>query len=87
MMRVGPFKPVHVKTMVAQQQRMLLASPKLSQAPGGGVRISVRGNRRTRSISCRGEEDTSRLRDDVAVPPCDAARIAAPSIAFCSVLQ
>ena len=40
MMRVGPFKPVHVKTMVAQQQRMLLTSPKLSQA--GGVESEYR---------------------------------------------
>src|SRR5436853_6689216 len=29
MMRVGPFKPVHVKTLVAQEQRMLLTSRKL----------------------------------------------------------
>ena len=29
MMRVGLYKPVHVKTMVSQQQRMLLTSRKL----------------------------------------------------------
>ena len=29
MMRVGLFKPVHVKTLVAQEQRMLLTSRKL----------------------------------------------------------
>ena len=28
MMRVGLFKPVHVKTLLAQQQRMLLTSRK-----------------------------------------------------------
>ena len=31
MMRVGLFKPVHVKTLVAQEQRMLLTSRKLLQ--------------------------------------------------------
>src|SRR5262245_4219455 len=29
MMRVGLFKPVHVKTLIAQEQRMLLTSRKL----------------------------------------------------------
>src|SRR5690242_6916399 len=31
MMRVGLFKPVHVKTLVAQQQRLLLTNRKLLQ--------------------------------------------------------
>ena len=31
MMRVGLFKPVHVKTLVAQEQPMLLTSRKLLQ--------------------------------------------------------
>src|SRR3984893_5070375 len=31
MMRVGLFKPVHVKTLAAQEQRMLLTSRKLIQ--------------------------------------------------------
>ena len=31
MMRVGLFKPVHVKTLIAQEQRMLLTSRKLVQ--------------------------------------------------------
>ena len=31
MMRVGLFKPVHVKTLAAQEQRMLLTSRKLLQ--------------------------------------------------------
>ena len=31
MMRVGLFKPVHVKTLVAQERRMLLTSRKLLQ--------------------------------------------------------
>src|SRR5713101_6335318 len=42
MMRVGLFKPVHVKTLVAQEQRMLLTSRKLAstQAAGPGARFA-----------------------------------------------
>ena len=42
MMRVGLFKPVHVKTLVAQEQRMLLTSRKTlsAQATGCGVRFT-----------------------------------------------
>ena len=39
MMRVGLFKPVHVKTLVAQEQRMLLTSSKLHQAQAAGRRV------------------------------------------------
>jgi len=44
MMRVGLFKPVRVKTLVAQEQRMLLTSRKLlhQQATGLGVRFAIR---------------------------------------------
>ena len=31
MMRVGPFKPVHVKTLASHEKRMLLSSRKLLQ--------------------------------------------------------
>lgn len=41
MMRVGLFKPVHVKTLVAQEQRMLLTSRKLLQT--WKTRCSTRG--------------------------------------------
>ena len=42
MMRVGLFKPVHVKTLVAQEQRMLLTQPQAAsaQAAGPGVRFA-----------------------------------------------
>ena len=44
MMRVGLFELVHVKTLVAQEQRMLLTSRKLlhQQATGLGVRFAIR---------------------------------------------
>ena len=40
MMRVGLFKPVHVKTLVAQEQRMLLTNRKLLAT--GGVSSQCR---------------------------------------------
>ena len=42
MMRVGLFKPVHVKTLVAQEQRMLLDQPQATsmQAAGRGFRFA-----------------------------------------------
>src|ERR1700726_2703341 len=46
MMRVGLFKPVHVKTLVAQEQRMLLTSRKLLQRKLLDVESDVRGTLR-----------------------------------------
>jgi len=46
MMRVGLFKPVHVKTLVAQQQRMLLTSRKLLQRKLLDVEADLRGTLR-----------------------------------------
>src|ERR1700680_3187771 len=46
MMRVGLFKPVHVKTLVAQEQRMLLTSRKLLQRKLLGVESDLRGTLR-----------------------------------------
>src|SRR5258706_4537774 len=43
MMRVGLFKPVHVKTLVAQEQRMLLTSRKLLQRKLLEVESDLRG--------------------------------------------
>jgi transposase len=40
MIRVGLFKPVQVKTLVAQQRRMLLTPGALAQAAGRGVRFA-----------------------------------------------
>ena len=46
MMRVGLFKPVHVKTLVAQEQRMLLTSRKLIQRKLMDVECDMRGTLR-----------------------------------------
>jgi transposase len=46
MMRVGLFKPVHVKTLVAQEQRMLLTSRKLLQRKLLDVEPDLRGTLR-----------------------------------------
>src|SRR6516162_3369395 len=46
MMRVGLFKPVHVKTQMAQQQRMLLTSRKLLQRKLLDVESDLRGTLR-----------------------------------------
>jgi len=46
MMRVGLFKPVHVKTLVAQEQRMLLTSRKLVQRKLLDLESDLRGTLR-----------------------------------------
>jgi transposase len=46
MMRVGLFKPVHVKTLAAQEQRMLLTSRKLLQRKLLDVECELRGTLR-----------------------------------------
>jgi len=46
MMRVGLFKPVHVKTLVAQEQRMLLTSRKLLQRKLLDLECGLRGTLR-----------------------------------------
>jgi transposase len=46
MMRVGPFKPVHVKTQLAQEQRMLLSSRRLLQRKLLDIECDLRGTLR-----------------------------------------
>ena len=46
MMRVGLFKPVHVKTLAAQEQRMLLTSRKLIQRKLLDIESDMRGTLR-----------------------------------------
>jgi hypothetical protein len=45
-MRVGLFKPVHVKTLAAQEQRMLLTSRKLVQRKLIDIECDMRGTPR-----------------------------------------
>ena len=47
MMRVGLFKPVHVKTLAAQEQRMLLTSRKLLQRKLLDIECDMRGTLRS----------------------------------------
>src|SRR6202162_4244736 len=61
MMRVGLFKPVHVKTLAAQEQRMLLTSRKLLQRKLLDLESDLRGtsqfrfeSRRRQPLSVRG---------------------------------
>ncbi len=66
MMRVGLFKPVHVKTLVAQEQRMLLTSRKLLQRKMLDVECDLRGTLRNfglkvGTVSTRGYE--ARIRE------------------------
>ena len=66
MMRVGLFKPVHVKTLVAQEQRMLLTSRKLLQRKLLDVECDLRGTLRNfglkvGTVSTRGYE--ARIRE------------------------
>jgi transposase len=46
MMRVGLFKPVHVKTQLAQEQRMLLSSRRLLQWKLLDLECDLRGTLR-----------------------------------------
>ena len=46
MMRVGLFKPVHVKTLASQERRMLLTSRKLLQRKLLDVEADLRGTLR-----------------------------------------
>src|SRR6202795_3763285 len=54
MMRVGLFKPVHVKTLVAQQQRMLLTSRKLLQRKLLDAESDLRGTLRNFGLKVGG---------------------------------
>jgi transposase len=54
MMRVGLFKPVHVKTLVAQEQRMLLNSRKLLQRKLLDVESDLRGTLRNFGLKVGG---------------------------------
>ena len=66
MMRAGLFKPVHVKTLIAQEQRMLLTSRKLLQRKLLDIECDLRGTLRNfglkvGTVSTRGYE--ARIRE------------------------
>ena len=76
MMRVGLFKPVHVKTLVAQEQRMLLTSRKLLQRKLLDLELELRGTLRNFGLKVgvvSGSRYEGRVRELVAGCPCLAA--------------
>jgi transposase len=69
MMRVGLFKPVHVKTLVAQEQRMLLTSRKLLQRKLLDLESDLRGTLRNFGLkvgTVSGSRYEARVRELVA---------------------
>ncbi len=76
MMRVGLFKPVHVKTLIAQEQRMLLTSRKLLQRKLLDLECELRGTLRNFGLKVgivSGSRYEARIRELVA----DFPRLAA----------
>src|SRR3984893_6796527 len=72
MMRVGLFKPVHVKTLVAQEQRMLLTSRKLLQRKLLDLECDLRGTLRNFGLkvgAVGGSRYEERIRELVAGLP------------------
>src|SRR5213595_3816575 len=89
MMRVGLFKPVHVKTLVAQEQRMLLTSRKLLQRKLLDVESDLRGTLRNFGLRVgvvSGSRYEARVRELVAAFPRLAA-IAEPLLSVRRVMR
>src|SRR5499433_2005365 len=71
-MRVGLFKPVHVKTLIAQEQRMLLTSRKLLQRKLLDLEFDLRGTLRNFGLKVGGVSGSryeARVRELVAGYP------------------
>jgi transposase len=89
MMRVGLFKPVHVKTLAAQEQRMLLTSRKLLQRKLLDVESDLRGTLRNFGLKVGvvgGSRYEARVRELVAGFPRLAA-IAEPLLSVRRVMR
>src|SRR4051812_35733173 len=89
MMRVGLFKPVHVKTLVAQEQRMLLTSRKLLQRKLLDLESDLRGTLRNFGLkvgAVSGGRYEARVHDLVEGFPRLAA-IAEPLLNFRRVMR
>ncbi len=89
MMRVGLFKPVHVKTLVAQEQRMLLTSRKLLQRKLLDLESDLRGTLRSFGLKVgvvSGGRYEARVRELVAGFPRLAA-IAEPLLSVRRVMR
>jgi transposase len=89
MMRVGLFKPVHVKTLAAQEQRMLLTSRKLIQRKLLDIECDLRGTLRNFGLKVGPISPTAyeaRIRDLVEEFPALAA-IAEPLLSVRRVMR
>jgi hypothetical protein len=89
MMRVGLFKPVHVKTLIAQEQRMLLISRKLLQRKLLDLESDLRGTLRNFGLKVgvvSGGRYEARVRELVAGFPRLAA-IAEPLLKVRQVMR
>jgi transposase len=89
MMRVGLFKPVHVKTLMAQEQRMLLTSRKLLQRKLLDLECDLRGTLRNFGLKVgvvSGSRYEARVRELVAGFPRLAA-IADPLLTVRRVMR
>ena len=89
MMRVGLYRPVHVKTLASQKRRMLLASRKLLQAKALDIESDLRGTLRNFGLKV-GMISTvkfeTRIREIIAKYP-DLAAIAEPLLIARRVLR
>jgi transposase len=78
MMRVGLFKPVHVKTPASQQRRLLLTARKLLQRKVNDIENDLRGQLRNFGLKVgmvRSAAFEQRVRELVADMPCVTAVI------------
>src|SRR3977135_901908 len=89
MMRVGLYRPVHVKTLASQKRRMLLTSRQLLQAKALDIENDLRGTLRNFGLKggvvVRGKFE-ARCRELVAVHP-DLAAIVEPLLIARRVLR
>ena len=89
MMRVGLYKPVHVKTLISQQERMLLTSRKLLRYKLQDIENELRGTLRNFGLRVgvvRSGHFEARVRELVAGhPPLGA--IVAPLLAVCPATE
>src|SRR5437762_8953376 len=86
MMRVGLFKPVHVKTLVAQEQRMLLTSRKLLQRKLLDLESDLRGTLRNFGLkigAVSGSRYEARVRELVARSEEHTSELQSPMYLVC----
>ena len=86
MMRVGLYRPVHVKTLASQKRRMLLTSRQLLQAKALDIENDLRGTLRNFGLKVGTVKFEARIRELVADHP-DLAAIVEPLLIARRVLR